>query len=374
MVKLHGMRRSIIPSALLLGALALAGCDEPRAPAPPRPRETVIEMRSLLPLRANQRTLLELSAGRLFYHQPDATPELGLRMLDTTGETRITQLTPARVADLLGVPEGKPVLRAFAALSDGRIIGYFNGTHRARSLSCLVLYDPATQNVSLVSPPEELASVSGMGLTLDLADARVLRAGTTIWLCLVHSDQSEFLRLDARAVAAGTGRLARAFRSLRVEEGELRLMPDDKLAAQPDGTMWMFRPATGELWRINRDGEAFAGKQPENRPRLTTMPLVVSDGVSRADATRIWFFPAPRINPDQVTRPVFADDETRYPAIVYDSEKQQRTIERDQLIIRPAFPAYALRFTNWILDPSTADIIAYDAMSGEVFRLVRTTR
>jgi hypothetical protein len=237
-----------------------------------------------------------------------------------------------------------------------------------------VLYDPAAQNISVVASPRELASVSGMGLTLDLADARLIRAGSTIWLCLVHSDQSEFLRLDARAVGAGTARLARAFRSLRVEEGELRVSPEDKLSAQPDGTLWLLRPSTGELWRVNRDGAAFAGKQPEDRPRLVNPPLITGDGITRADATRIWFFAAPHVEVDQIARPVFADDDTRYPALLYESDTSQKVIERDQLRIRPAFPVYALRFTNWLLDPVTGDIIAYDAMSGEVFRLVRSVR
>lgn len=374
MVKLHGVRRSRTHLCLLLVGLFIIACDDARVATPPTPKQVVIEMRSIMSLRANQRTLLELSAGRLFFHQPDATPELGLRMYDSTGETRLTQLTPGRVADLLGAPEGKPVLRAMTTLSDGRVVAYFNGASRTKSLSCLVLYDPASQETSVVSSPQELASVSGMGLTLDLADARLFRAGTTIWLCLVHSDQSEFLRLDARAVAAGTGRIARAFRGLRLEQGELRVEPDDKLGAQPDGTLWMLRPPTGELWRINRDGQAFADKQPENRPRLTALPLVAGDGVSRADVTRIWFFPAPAMTVDQLARPVFADDSTRYPAIVFESGKKQLVVHRDRLIIRPAFPVYALRFTNWVLDPSSNDMFAYDAMSGEVFRLVRTTR
>lgn len=373
MVKLHRVRSAWIILCLLI-VVAVGACDEPRVAPQPRPRQAVIEMRSILSLRANQRTLLDLSGGRLFFHQPDATPELGLRMLDATGETHLTRLTPGRVADLLGAPEGRPVLRAIATLTDGRVLAYFNGASRTKSLSCLVLYDPAAEEASLVASPRELASVSGMGLTLDLADARLLRAGSTIWLCLAHSDESEFLTLDARAVGAGTGRVVRAFRELRTEDGRLRMLPNDRLAAQPDGTLLLLRPGSGELWRINRDGEAFAGKQPAQRPALSTVPLVSGDGISRSDATRIWFFPAPHMSPEQMIRPVFDDDETRYPAILYESEKSARTIERDALSIRPAFPVYALRITHWILDPATNDIIAYDAMSGEVFRMVRTMR
>ncbi len=360
---------------IIIIGLLLAGCDgRDQIAFDPPAKQTYAECRSLLPLRANQRTLLAWVNGRLFFHQPDANPELGLQLLEATGEVRSTQLTPARVGELLNAPFDRPVLRAIAALSDGRLVAYFNGTSRLKSLSCLVLFDPTSGDIRLIAAPQDLADVSGMGLTIDLADAQLERAETTIWLCLTHTDRSVFLRIDARAVATGDTRVIRAFDSLKTGDETMRALPHDRLSGQQDGSLWLLRPSTGDLWRISRDGQAFASKEIDGRPKLTVSPISLPDATGGSNKLTIQFYAMPDVMTLPTEGPTLSSDGTRYPALLFQTAKDKLLIDRDNIVIRPAFPTYALRFTHWVADPATGDLIAYDAMSGEVFRIVRTRR
>ncbi len=348
--------------------LLIASCDDP-PPRIERPAKSLVaNFSSLLQLRANQRTLLAMSAGQLYFHQPDGSMGQALRSIDRTGQIRTTTLTPGRVARLLNASEGAaPSLRAIATLGDGQIAVYFNGSSRRESLACVVLFDPASDTARLIVSPADLIRESGMGAALDIADAQMVVSGTTLWLYLRHVDQAAYLRLDTRAVRSGEARVARAFDSLRTEEGPLPTQPEDVLSSHADGTIWLLRPSTGELWRLNRDGLAFPNKQPEGRPRLTVAPLLLPAPNER-DRPLLSFFPAEHLTAD--TRGAVERSEI-YPALIFNSKSEEYVIDRHHLDTRPAFPSYAMNLTNWVLEPQTADIFAYDAMSGEVFRITR---
>lgn len=286
----------------------------------------------------------------------------------------MTELTPAKVAELLGLPGAKPVLRAFTTTSDGRIVAYFNGTERLRSLCSLVLYDPVKQDLSLLADAETLAKVSEMGLMLDLADGQLVRSGSILWLCLIHADQSVVLQIDARRLVTGTVRLARAFRSPKLGHASFQFKPGDRLSGQPDETVWLIRPNTGELWRINRDGEVLPVSAPEHRGTLTVYPLSVTNIPALPGVRRIWFMASLPRTADPTARPILDDDITRYPILIYESETESLRVERDRWLVRQGFPVYAIRLTEWVVDPGNGDLLAYDRMSGEVFRLIRTFR
>lgn len=354
--------------------LGLVGCEEPPRPVPIPLRQPVVETQSVLNLRANQRTLLELSEGRLFYHQPDADPESGLRVLEPNGQSRTTELTPSKVAELLGIPGAKPVLRTITTLNNGQVVAYFNGTERTKSLCSLVLYDPVKQDVSLLAGPETLVRESEMGLTLDLADAQLIRSGSTVWLCLIHADQSVVLQLDARRLVSGTVRLAKAFRTLKLNDAPFRLKPGDRINGQPDETVWLIRPMTGELWQINRDGELLPVSPPEHGGVMTVYPLCPGPIPELFGVKRIWFIASLPRTADPTARPTLDGDITLYPVLIYESESESLRVERDRWIVRQGFPLYAVRLTEWVVDPISTDILAYDRMSGEVFRLTRLLR
>lgn len=355
---------------LIFGLIwGLPGCKEPDPSVTPLPREPTVETRSVLNLRANQLTLLELSNGRLFYHQPDADPDLGLQILEPNGQSRTTDLTPQRVADLLKLPTSKPVLRSILALPDGRLLAYFNGTERTQSLCSLVLYDPMNQDLQLLAGAETLAGISEMGLLLDLADAQLVRFGSTVWLCLIHSDRSVFLQFDARKLVSGTVRLAKAFQDLKLDDTPFRLKPGDQLSGQSDETVWLFRPSTSELWQIHQDGKLVPVTGVEHRGTLTVYPLSPGRIPAWRGVQRVWFIASIPRTADLTIRPILDDDITRYPILIYESEKESLRIERDDWIVRQGFPVYAIRVTRWVVDPTSGDILAYDGMSGEVFRL-----
>jgi len=358
------------PLCLIL-LLLICSCDDTDARRIERtPKSLVAEFSSVLQLRANQRTLLAMgTGGQVYFHQPDGSASQVLQSLDTTGQVRATTLTPLRIAKLLNAPDGRPALRAIATLGDGRVVAYFNGSSRRDSLACLVLFDPANDQVRIIASPEELVRESRMGLTIDLADAQMVVSGTTLWLFLRHVDQTAVLRLDTRAVRGGEARVARAFESLRTEEGVLSTKPEDVLSTQADGTVWMLRPSSGELWRVNRDGLAFANKQPDSRPRLSVIPMLLPGLVERDRAT-LYFFPAEDLAPALDAR-ASVEESSSYPALLLVGATEERFIDRQRLETRPAFPTYAMHLTHWILEPQTNDVFAYDAMSGEVFRIKR---
>lgn len=348
----------------------LGACDEPPVQVAPQPREMFTEWRTILPLRANQRTLLAMASGRIYYHQPDVDPLSPLRALTPAGETIDTALSPQRVADLIGITDALPSLRAFDTLADGKLLAYFSGTSRRASMASLVLFDPATHALTLIASPQQLAVASGMGLLLDLADAQLVRAGSTIWLRLANVDQTAFLQLDARAVATGEARLIRPFRSLRVDETTLDVLSTDRFSGQPDGMLSMLRPLTGQRWRISLEGQAFVAEAPTTLTHPSVAPLF-DVGNSPGRETVIHFLPKPDLIPGDFSKPSLQSDDTRYPALLYITSEERKMLDRDHLLVRPAFPTHALRITAWLIDPGTGDLIAYDEMSGEVFRIVR---
>lgn len=323
----------------------------------------------MVSLRANQRTLLAAgTGGRVFVAQPDADKTLAVQSIDSAGDVRATQLSSLRIAELLKAPGGVPLLRAMVALDDGRILACYGGTLRTRSLACLVLFDPANESLRLLASPDDLARASDMGLTLDLAEAELALAGDSIWLWLRHVDESVFLRIDARQVASGTVRLAKPFSVLRLDEATFRPDPSDRIFGQIDATLYLIRRSTGELWRLSREGRAYRVEAPSHAGRMTAPPLTLTP--AGAQPTRLWFFADPGQTHDNMAPPVVGDSElVRYPVLLIQEPEKSTILDRAQMDVRMAFPLHAMRVTNWAYDRSGDRIVAYDAMSGEVFRL-----
>jgi hypothetical protein len=351
---------------LLCFALLLVSCDK-GAPAPkPTPRKPSADLITLVSLRATQRTVITITQnGRIYICQPDA--DSSVRVFEN-GELRYTALTPARIAQQMGETQTTGSIRSIVTLPSGEILAYYSGTSRRSSLTSLVTYDPNTEAMKVVATSSQLAEVTKMGLSIDLADAQLVRAGNSIWLWLQHVDQSVLFALEPRQILSGDTASWRPIRNLRMDEGTLTLTAGDQLFGQLDGTVWTLRPSTGELWRLSVEGRAFGGLQSDKRPRLSVVPLVLREGKTKEP--RLLFYPFEDIPADPLTAPDLSDaDATRYPAFVASTKDKQLVLDRDAMKVRPAFPLYAIRITTWQLDPAGDGIVAYDIMSGEILRL-----
>lgn len=353
---------------ILLLVLSL-GCEKESAPPAPVKRKLVLEWNSIVSMRANQRTLLAAgTGGRVFVAQPDAERTASVQAIDSSGDIRATQLSSLRISELLQAPGATPHLRAMVALDDGRIVAFYAGTQRERSLACLVVFDPASESLHLLASPAALAQTSRMGLTLDLAEAQLVLAGDSVWLWLRHSDESVFLRLDARQTTTGAAYLARPFNTLREENETFRPDPSDRIFGQIDGTLHLLRRATGELWRVSREGTAYRVEAPRKHGRMTAPPLIMTR--AGETPTRLWFFSDPVQSNDQITATEMEEtDVVRHPLLLIQEGAKSTELDRSSMEIRMGFPLHAMRVATWTFDRASDRIVAYDAMSGEVFQL-----
>lgn len=350
---------------VLIFALLLAACDEPPPPVQRPPPTPTAELRTVVSLRANQETLLAAGAGgRVYFSQPYESPDV--RFLGSDAQVRPTALTSANIAKLLGQPAGDARVRAIAPLPGGDLIAYFGGTSRSQSLAALVRYRAADDTVALLAPSGDLATASGLGRTIDLAEPQLARAGDFVWLWLRTFDQSVFLRIDVRLLAGGAFRLAKPFGELTTGTGTFRFA-SDVLTGDAGGTLHLLRPGTRDLWTISETGRAERVETDPDGPVRTVAPLLYREAATARRATRLSFLPYAELSLDGAPGRVQAGP--RYPALRLSDDAGETILSRDALRPRAAFPLHALRLTRWIVEPNSGDVIAYDAMSGEILRI-----
>jgi hypothetical protein len=342
-------------------------CDDAVAPRAAAQRKPSAEIASLVSLRANQRTDIAITTGsRIYVCQPDA--DSSVRFIEGS-EPKYTSLTPARVAQLVGDSEAKGTLRALTSMPSGELLVYYSGSTRRQSASSLLLFDPIKETLKVAATAQQLAEVTKMGPSLDLADAQLERAGSTIWFLLRHVDQTALFALDARQIGSGDLSSWRLIRTLRTDEGVVAIAKEDRLFGQLDGSAWLLRPTTGEVWQLNAEGRAYVSKLPANRPRTSVVPITLPPTATRK-AQRLMFYPFEDLPPDPLMSPDIREfDLTRYPAFLLSTKDTEFVIEREAINTRPAYPTYAMRLTAWALDPGGDGVVAYDGMSGEIVRI-----
>lgn len=365
---------------LILLAWPLAGgaCEEP--PPPPQRNVTAgVSLDPILSLRANCRTLLAAGVGGVTYvAQVTDDAQERIRAIDNAGRVRETTLNGSRLAEAMGLPQAPASLRAMTALPNGNLLLYVNGFSRRRALTSLWLWNPATDALRQIATEEDLANASGMGPSVELADATLTRADGSVWLVLRHVDATRCLQLDVHDLTTrGSTRLARPFEQLRDSESgdPVRLAADDVVFGRGDGTLWLLRREEGLLRRIGSDGRLHpADPPPADRPPLLAPPLDLDDPrlVTQPAAQRqVLFLPNVGVPADAfATASLSTEPMRRYPAFVFTGPRQT-FIERDEITARPTFPVHALRITSWCIDPNSGLIHAYDAMSGELLRVHR---
>jgi hypothetical protein len=307
-------------------------------------------LRNIAASRAGHGTELLPSRNVVYAFQPDTKADQPLHIL-TSGRSAV--VSPS-------VPVGGE-LRAVAPLGRDDLLLYVAATGRSSVGGIYrVAAGAGAGEPRRVIDTATVERASGMGTLLALADVQMVGAGGDVWLILRHPDQTAFCRFDVAQFLAGTPRLGRPFERVTVDGQAIGIDPGDRWTGRADGGLDLFRPTTGESWRV----DAFGRASPlvtlsEDRPRPTAPPLTLGRGTSRV----LQFFPKP---PPSATA---AEEAVRYPALVISDGATERVIESDAIDVRPGFPVHALRITAWCVEPLTGDVIAYDAMSGEVFRL-----
>lgn len=335
--------RVALTAVLLLTASALA--QSPAAPPS-------VSVRSVVGLRAGVgTTLAAFRNSAAFAFQADVENARALHVLTAAQASAVRLALP-----------GDADVRAVVALGRDDWLLYVADAGR-EAVGGLYRLAGATAQPRQVLETRDIERASGMGTLLALADVQMARAGSDVWVMLRSPDQTAFCRLDPARLLAGDPRLTRAFDTVWVRETPLLIEPGDRWTGRADGGLDLFRPTTGETWRVDSAGRATLQKTPDDRPRPTVAPLALTPLTLKKEGPAMLSFYPERPHTAAVGAAV------RYPAFVIRRGRADVVIDRDAIDIRPGFPAYALRITAWCVEPATGDVLAYDAMSGEVFRL-----
>ena len=294
-------------------------------------------------------------------------------------QLRDLPLQPARFASALGEPTAVVSIRGLTTLSNGDLVLAVNGSTRVKLLMGIWIYNPRTDALRELFNESALREVSGMGASLTLADAEVVRAGRYVWVCLRTVDETVFLRIDTRELGAEKGpRLARPFQRLRLDKQTVTLLPDDRLAGYDDGTLWVLRQQPNDLYRISTDGRLLIENRPADLSPMLVPPLratrIRPDGtefvqiLSAYSNEALLVIGAPGVLPPgriaAIQYPAFESVIENAPPGV-----KPTMLDRAAIKARPTFPLHALRITAWCMNPTTGEITLYDDMSGEVMRM-----
>lgn len=270
------------------------------------------------------------------------------------------QFADTKLAPYLKASDGGS--RIAAAMAVGNDLVIYARADRASDAQ-LFAYRSRTKEIVPIAAATEMQSQLAAGASIDLAEPRLIRTGDTIWLVLQIADQFNFQRLDARLVAGGAPRLSRPFEQLTMADEPFRVGRNDVFFADTDGSLALLRPATGQCWRVAPGGRLVRqpGRQPRPVPAAPPLLLPAKPGEPRRILEFIADVPA-RADPS-----IQSTEATQFPQLIVRTDTNETIIDRQAMSLRLGFPARALRLTAWCADGQ--DVFAYDAMSGEIFRL-----
>ncbi|MGN6504450.1 MAG: hypothetical protein ACTHM6_02695 [Tepidisphaeraceae bacterium] len=350
-------------AALLCPTLGLA---DPAAPGATCAMTTVdsVEVQqptSLVPLGLGQTLIAQ--RGRL-------------EVIGGAGTAQDFELSIGQFARALNVPDSAVSIAAAVGISAGDLLFYTTGTSADRSATGLWLYDRRTRALSVIADAQTLGRESGMGNAIDLGRGQLAVVGNDVWLMVRNVDATVFFRLDRRQLAdSGTARLSRPFKALMTPDHlPFRVQPEDRVygVASADGAVLeLLRTTSGESWRIAADGTARFDEESTSHPPTALPALALPPERFGGRNLMLRFFPE-AITPTGGLPPLPDPDAgagPRYPTLVVNDGSRATVIDRDAIRMRAGFPVHALRLTAWCVDPASGDVIAYDAMSGEVLRL-----
>ncbi|MDB5327173.1 MAG: hypothetical protein JWM57_2742 [Phycisphaerales bacterium] len=357
--------------------IATDGCGNaqpssaPTAPAPTSPTADLTTLRAVRPESAV--SLIPFAHDALITLPPGRPGRYGGEDAAGWGRFASTKLGP-----LVRGGDGTSRVAAAVAIRDDLVL--YARADRDHDAGVFVFRSRRDELIS-VADAREMRSQLAAGASLDLAEPQMLVAGDTIWLILRIADQINLLRIDARQVAGGAPRLSRPFAQLTDgQSGDasapFTVLRDDAWFVDTDGSLAVLRPTTGECWRVGTGGKLISQPNRTPRPVPTVGPLVLPARVGAAEGAsppdtgpRVleFFTDAPPLSVDPLA---VSAEPLQYPLLVVHGPNGDTVIDRDAMNMRLGFPKRALRITAWCVDGN--GVLAYDAMSGEIFRITLT--
>ncbi|MBC8108175.1 MAG: hypothetical protein H7Z14_16435 [Anaerolineae bacterium] len=413
------MRRAIVLSICLLAL----SCDQRSALVVLEPKGATSEVRMepIAQLVANRTTHVAVDAlGNVYWSQES---EDGQDLLFVTGPGgNLPQPTTLSSTSILAAmkpttprPDARPApptpnksfplrppvkpggnIQSLAAGFDGALYFYFNGgAGAAVGAQAIGRFDPRTGEIQIVADTQQLATISEMGRSLDLARGELLPCGAVIRLFLRHSDNWAILEFEPnRLPVIGPGQLTRKIRAVRLTDPVELTAPEIELAVGPQipdptatrqtarnallmvdrkfGAIYVVDDSGGAKFLASMVGVSDALSEPAIQPALKS-----PDGKSPEKSERILFFAAdgPTIDPSISARPEPPELVTQYPALlmINTTDGKYTAIGRDDIHAPGQFAIYAVRLQQLI--PLNRDTFAgYDNSSGQLLRINVTSK
>ncbi|MEA2735621.1 MAG: hypothetical protein QOE14_2072 [Humisphaera sp.] len=272
--------------ALLLLSLAVAGCDRERPKVVPatRPAEAVfdLDMKPLTPLLPNRPTHTTVDRlGNVYWVQETDRGDDTMFVIGEGGIPRATQLSVANLAALIGGAGGSAEgargnIHGIAAAADagGDVYFYFLGSQGRRTIACVGLFTPKSEQIRILAATDAVAAATGMGRSLPLARASIVSDGRNVWIWLRHTDNWAVFRIDpSRIATSGPARLSKAFDAVKLNGKPFQLTREEmEIAPAPGGALFLVDTAAGHLLRISPDGNASVVRSLIGLPRVLSSP------------------------------------------------------------------------------------------------------
>lgn len=429
-------------AVILMGCLAVVcfggvSCDKPKSAVAvedstvPIPQLQVDALAQLLPNRLTH--VAVDSAGNLYWVQEtddgrDVVYVMGIggdevpRATALTSDAILDVMPPVRLPEKPPAPKAKASTRrskstetitrggsiqSIAGGVDGELYFYFAGGVGPVTRCCLGRFDPrprsgAGSQLRILADSSQLASASGMGLSISLARGKVMASDQLVRLLLRHSDGWALFGFDSRRIpTSGSPQLLRPFERIVIDEhspgerrGELDLNRDttDVTPGANADELFVSDRAWGAMYRVNRDGTAtmFASLiglpealsppiadrlRPVPRPQDPWPPPATSptgpdvpDANGRVASVVLFAAVGREIDPANSARPDPADVQTQYPALLVIQSSRYRAVGRDAIRGGGSITTHTLRLRQLV--PIGRDTWAgYDAASGQIMRL-----
>jgi hypothetical protein len=438
--RLVAMFRSAAPILLLLALTsALVSCDQHKALVVLQSKGSgpQVQLEPLAQLVANRTTHLAVDAlGNLYWSQetedgqdlvfvtgmaavgganlplPSALSSVNIlaAMRPLTGETSLRSSTSSKRAPTK--PGGN--IQSLVTGSDGAVYFYFNGGFGPNGAQAIGRFDPRNNEIQIVADTQQLATISGMGRSLDLARGRLLVCGQVIRLFLRHSDAWAILDFEPnRLPTIGQGKLERTIKRIRVSSTSASTKADDPQdessrksdlveLTSPEVDLGVGPTISGSglsahngLLLIDRNYGAIFLVDDAGNAKLLASLVSLSQALSRPTVERmvlqstvkptdeqmverILLFAAdgPRIDPSVTLRPEPPVNlQVQYPALVMldPTTGQYTAINRDDIHGPGQFAIYATKLQQ-LVPIGKNSFVGYDASSGQVLKVNVTGR
>lgn len=370
------MLRSGITFALAL----LIGCDRtPKAPAAPATRadnsvpvaKNIVrmgamqcQMKVVAPLLPKRATHLAVDpASNVYFVQESNDGDDTLFVIGSGDVSNTTPLSARGILTVLG-EKGSGNIQSIAAAADGNVYFLFAGGTLTKTVACFGRFETRTGLIRILAREQQLAAISGMGLSLALARGTLVASGNTLWFWLHHSDASAMFALRPGDFPP---------------DGEM-LLPRPLLVQSRDGTLNMNRPEltlssgnnewtllldtwTAALWKIDLTGSASVLQSLVGLPRLMSAP-----GANLQSDVMLFAAPSEPIEARVDQRITPLDVETHYPSLLILHEGKIFAIPRDDIQPAAGLPLETMQLEELIYEPRRDTWIGYDAASGQIVR------